>query len=168
MFLDKAGPGSGRLGARCPHPGEMMSRSPRLPDYTAGLTPRQEQVLALLPTWLTAAEIGVKLGISKNTAKTHISAIYRRLGVSCRSEAIQLAAENTTILDMALTWIKSSLSSADDRVNCVEIAHLPDGGVVVRNSRRHSLELHFTGPEWDCFVGGVRLGEFDHFTGESP
>jgi DNA-binding CsgD family transcriptional regulator len=140
-----------------------MTRSPRLPDYTAGLTPRQEQVLALLPTWLTATEIGEKLGISKNTAKTHISAVYRKLGVSCRSEAIQLAPENTTILDMALTWIKSSLSKDQ---NCPEVAHLPDGRVAMRNGSG-GPELLFTALEWECFMDGVHKGEFDRF-GESP
>lgn len=131
----------------------------RAPCYVPDLTARQEEVLALLPSSLTAPEIGAKLGISTNTVKTHIYAIYRKLGVSSRREAIQLALENPTILDMALTWIKSSVSKDQ---NCVEVAHLPDGRVAMRNSSG-GPELLFTADEWDCFTGGVRLGEFDHF-----
>jgi len=58
--------------------------------------------------------------------------------------------------------VKSSLSYANG--NCVEVADLPDGGVGVRNSRGpHGLVLRFTPGEWQAFVGGARLGEFDGF-----
>lgn len=59
-------------------------------------------------------------------------------------------------------WIKSSLSFSNG--NCVEVEMQPDGTVKMRNSRDPNGEtLHFTGAEWDAFIGGVRLGEFDHF-----
>lgn len=131
----------------------------RAPCYVPDLTPRQEDVLALLPSSLTAPEIGAKLGISTNTVKTHIYAIYRKLGVSSRREAIQLALGNPTILDMALTWIKSSLSKDQ---NCVEVANLPDGRVAMRNGKG-GPELLFTALEWECFMDGVSKGEFDRF-----
>jgi hypothetical protein len=60
---------------------------------------------------------------------------------------------------MNLTWTKSTLSNPSGC--CVETAPLPDGGMAVRNSRHPKPELHFTPAEWDAFVGGVRLGEFD-------
>lgn len=63
-------------------------------------------------------------------------------------------------LDMALTWIKSSLSEAG---NCAEVAHLPDGGVAMRDGRHPEAELRFTREEWDCFLDGARKGEFDVF-----
>lgn len=60
------------------------------------------------------------------------------------------------------TWVKSSLSFANG--NCVEVSDQPDGTVGVRNSRDHSQGvLRFTSEEWKAFLGGVRLGEFDHF-----
>jgi hypothetical protein len=59
-------------------------------------------------------------------------------------------------------WVKSSLSFANG--NCVEVQFLTDGGVQVRNSRdRDGAVLTFTAAEWDAFLGGVRLGEFDRF-----
>ena len=62
----------------------------------------------------------------------------------------------------ALIWVKSSLSFSNG--NCVEVAELPDGSVAVRNSRRpHDSWLVFTPGEWQAFLGGVRLGEFDRF-----
>lgn len=45
----------------------------------------------LLATWMTWAEISERLGVSKNTVKTHIGAIYRKLGVSSRCEAVAAA-----------------------------------------------------------------------------
>ena len=59
------------------------------------------------------------------------------------------------------TWTKSSLCDADQQ--CVEAALLPDGGMALRHSRYPEEELQFTKGEWDTFVGGARLGEFDRF-----
>ena len=44
-----------------------------------------------LPTVLTAAEIAENLGISVNTVKAHMRAIYRKLGAARRREAVAIA-----------------------------------------------------------------------------
>jgi hypothetical protein len=60
------------------------------------------------------------------------------------------------------SWIKSSLSFANG--NCVELSLLSDGGVAVRNSRHPDGPiLRFTPSEWEAFIGGAKLGEFDSF-----
>lgn len=45
-------------------------------------------MLALLPTHLTYQRMGRELGVSRNTVKTHVVRVYRKLGVSCRAEAV--------------------------------------------------------------------------------
>ena len=58
------------------------------------------------------------------------------------------------------TWVKSSLSMYNG--NCVEVAGLADGVVRVRDSKNpRGGVLSFTPAEWDAFVGGVQLGEFN-------
>lgn len=58
-----------------------------------------------------------------------------------------------------LHWFKSSFSAAG---NCVEVAHLPGGGVAVRDSKdRGKSALVYTGPEWEAFLAGAKNGEFD-------
>jgi Domain of unknown function (DUF397) len=58
-----------------------------------------------------------------------------------------------------LHWFKSSFSAAG---NCVEVAHLPGGGVAVRDSKDRSRAPHvYTRPEWEAFLAGARNGEFD-------
>ena len=58
-----------------------------------------------------------------------------------------------------LRWFKSSASSA---AGCVEIAHLPDGGVAVRDTKDRSKTPHvFNRHEWECFLIGAKNGEFD-------
>ena len=62
------------------------------------------------------------------------------------------------------SWIKSSLSFSNG--NCVEVAGLPDGRVGVRHSQdSEGPVLRFTPDEWRAFLGGVRNGEFDRFSG---
>lgn len=53
------------------------------------LTAREETVLRLLHGPLSLREIGQELSVSHNTIKSHTRAIYRKLGVSNRREAIQ-------------------------------------------------------------------------------
>ena len=51
------------------------------------LTDREMEVLRLLPTQLTLREIGDQLFVSHNTVKSHVKAIYRKLGCATRAEA---------------------------------------------------------------------------------
>jgi DNA-binding NarL/FixJ family response regulator len=53
----------------------------------AQLTPKQEQVLALLGLGLKNQEIGQKLGISEKTVEKHVSAILHKLELKSRSQA---------------------------------------------------------------------------------
>lgn len=58
------------------------------------------------------------------------------------------------------TWFKSSRSV--ERSDCVEVAHLDDGNVGVRDSKNPTgPALVFTPDEWDGFTAGVHGGEFD-------
>ena len=60
---------------------------------------------------------------------------------------------------ISASWVKSSYSGPQG--NCVEITHLADGSVAVRNSRHpDGPALVFTGAEWDAFLCGARDGEF--------
>jgi LuxR family maltose regulon positive regulatory protein len=89
--------------ARCPEPGTLV---PRLVEQletalrlvvdlsgprqvvTDELTAREQTVLGLLPTGMSAREIGDELGISRETVKTHTKRIYQKLGVSSRRNAV--------------------------------------------------------------------------------
>jgi LuxR family maltose regulon positive regulatory protein len=52
------------------------------------LSDRERDVLRLLPTLLSSAEMAAELFISVNTVKTHTKSIYRKLGVTSRREAV--------------------------------------------------------------------------------
>jgi len=54
----------------------------------AGLTPAELRLLPLLATHLSFREIAQQLYVSRNTIKTQAISVYRKLGVSSRSEAI--------------------------------------------------------------------------------
>jgi LuxR family maltose regulon positive regulatory protein len=55
------------------------------------LTQAELRVLELAPTCLSIEEIGRTLCVSKNTVKTHLKAIYAKLTVTSRSEAVERA-----------------------------------------------------------------------------
>lgn len=56
-----------------------------------GLTPHQMQVLELLPRGLTNREIGLKLGISENTVKSHLKRAMKKLKAKDRVAAAAIA-----------------------------------------------------------------------------
>jgi len=58
-----------------------------------------------------------------------------------------------------LRWFKSSASAAG---NCVEVAHMPGGGVALRDSKDRVKAAHvYTRHEWEAFLTGAKNGEFD-------
>lgn len=58
-----------------------------------------------------------------------------------------------------LRWFKSSASASG---NCVEVTHLPGGGVAVRDSKDRGKAPHvYTRQEWEAFLIGAKNGEFD-------
>jgi LuxR family maltose regulon positive regulatory protein len=59
----------------------------------ATLSAAELRVLAMLPTHLSFRQIGERLFVSNNTVKSHAMSIYRKLGVSSRSQAVDRAAE---------------------------------------------------------------------------
>jgi LuxR family transcriptional regulator, maltose regulon positive regulatory protein len=63
------------------------------PALAEPLTEREQAVLSLLRKSMSVSEIARELYLSGNTVKTHRRAIYRKLGVSTREEAIERAPE---------------------------------------------------------------------------
>ena len=55
-----------------------------------GLTPREDEVLALIAQGLSNTEIAAALFVSVTTVKTHINAIFAKLGVRDRAQAMAL------------------------------------------------------------------------------
>ena len=71
---------------------EALGSRPRRPvQMAAPLTERELAVLRLLPTRLSNREIGRELYVSPNTVRSHIQAIYRKLGVASRAQAVTQA-----------------------------------------------------------------------------
>jgi DNA-binding NarL/FixJ family response regulator len=62
------------------------------------LTPRESEVLAMLAEGLGNKAIAGRLGISEHTVKTHVAAIFTKLGVSTRAEAVAIGARSGMLM----------------------------------------------------------------------
>jgi LuxR family maltose regulon positive regulatory protein len=63
------------------------------PLGASSLTAAELRLVPLLPTHLTYPEIGERLFISRHTVKTQASSVYRKLGASSRTEAVDRIVE---------------------------------------------------------------------------
>jgi len=75
---------------------ELRSRLDSIPAAVPGsssLTTAELRLLPMLATHLSFTEIGQRLYLSKHTVKTQAISIYRKLGASSRSEAVQRVQE---------------------------------------------------------------------------
>jgi LuxR family maltose regulon positive regulatory protein len=71
---------------------EEIARTPDDSDgWASTLTAAELRLLPLLTTHLSFREIAARLFVSRNTVKTQAISIYRKLGASSRSEAIERA-----------------------------------------------------------------------------
>jgi DNA-binding NarL/FixJ family response regulator len=64
------------------------------PEYPAGLTSREVEVLRLVAGGLTSAQVAKELFLSRRTVDTHLTSIYHKLGVSSRAAATRFALEH--------------------------------------------------------------------------
>ena len=60
-------------------------------EVSAGLTPRELDVLRLLVEGRSDREIGEALFIGTRTVQTHVSNLFAKLGVNTRAEAAAVA-----------------------------------------------------------------------------
>jgi DNA-binding NarL/FixJ family response regulator len=76
--------------------------APRARDATRAplpsLTPREGEILAMLAEGLPNKLIAARLGISDHTVKTHLEAIFDKLGASTRAEAVARAVRSGLLL----------------------------------------------------------------------
>jgi DNA-binding CsgD family transcriptional regulator len=66
-------------------------RPVRFGEVGVRFTERERTLLQLLPSHLSYAEIAAELYLSVNTVKSNLKTLYRKLGVSSRSEAVRRA-----------------------------------------------------------------------------
>jgi LuxR family maltose regulon positive regulatory protein len=83
---------------------ELEREIDAMPEATdggsSGLTPAELRLLPLLSTHLSFREIGERLFVSRNTIKTQAISVYRKLGVTSRSAAIERAVELGLVGDL--------------------------------------------------------------------
>ncbi|MGI5399819.1 response regulator [Streptomyces sp. CA-135486] len=74
---------------------EYSSRRPAAPPpWASRLTEREAQVLRLMATGLTNAEIAGRMGVGPATTKTHVAAVLAKTGARDRTQAVIAAYES--------------------------------------------------------------------------
>lgn len=71
--------------------GQGISAALARKEIGFGLTSREMQVLKFLPSGKTSSQIARDLFVTEATVKTHLSSIYRKLGVVNRTQAVSIA-----------------------------------------------------------------------------
>jgi len=76
---------------------QPASTSAPPPAYPEELTPREVEVLRLVASGLSNAQVAEKLIISPRTAHAHVRSIYSKLGITSRSAATRYAIDHKLI-----------------------------------------------------------------------
>jgi len=74
-----------------------LAHSPSSAIYPAGLSQREVEVLRLVATGLTDAQVAERLVLSTRTVSTHLRSIYSKLEVTSRHAATRFALEHDLI-----------------------------------------------------------------------
>ncbi|MFY0670334.1 MAG: response regulator transcription factor [Alteromonas stellipolaris] len=64
-----------------------------LADHVASLTPSQYKVLCFMRDGLLNKQIGYNLDIAEATVKAHVTAIFKKLGINNRTQAVLIASQ---------------------------------------------------------------------------
>lgn len=79
------------MAARAADTAARLQRDEFWPGARQGLTQRESEILSYVVSGLSNRGIATKLVIGDETVKTHLSSIYRKLGVSDRTGAVATA-----------------------------------------------------------------------------
>ena len=79
------------LAARAAETAARLQSNQFWPGARHGLTQRESEILSLVVTGLSNRGIASKLVIGEETVKTHLSSVYRKLGVGDRTSAAAMA-----------------------------------------------------------------------------
>ena len=71
-----------------PRAARSLLEAQNAPDPLAGISPREREVLVLLVDGMPNKLIAQRLGISEKTVKSHLTSIFRQIGVTDRVQAI--------------------------------------------------------------------------------
>lgn len=78
------------------------------------LTARQQEIMSLLVLGLPNSLIAQRLFVAESTVKTHLSAIFAKLGVRSRKEAIGLMLDPSTGLGAGVVGVSAAGSTRAD------------------------------------------------------
>jgi DNA-binding NarL/FixJ family response regulator len=85
-------------------PLDLLPKSTRATSDEAGLSKRELSILEALQSGSSNAAIAKELFLAEQTVKFHLTNIYRKLGVSSRTEAVRRAYERG-ILERPLSYV---------------------------------------------------------------
>ncbi|MET7596322.1 response regulator transcription factor [Streptomyces sp. NPDC004082] len=80
---------------------EHARAHPEPPAWVARLTDRERDVLRLMATGLTNAEIAARIGVGPATVKSHVAAVLAKTGTRDRTQAVIAAYEARFVRDSA-------------------------------------------------------------------
>jgi len=86
---EAASSGAAQNGGHDGHDGHWRQRCGRLAS-DCGLSPREEEVMVLLAKGHGVEHIQETLAVTRSTAKAHCNHVYRKIGVHCREDLIEL------------------------------------------------------------------------------
>lgn len=98
------------------------------------LTPQERRVLYYVCNGLTNIGVGQKMRISKQTVKTHLYRIYKKLGVKSRTQAICAVGVNLDIMESQAPTTKVEVVPVLDGQQPLPLNAVPDAAQGIKQS----------------------------------
>lgn len=119
----------------------QQKRTKRLVGTNKPLTPTEKEIASLASLGLTTPQIAQKLVLDTRTIETHLNNLFKKLGITYRTELLQRAKSINQVVDIPYPYAIPSLKGKSKEINRLKSQRLLTAQIVTQSMDAIALQI---------------------------
>lgn len=119
----------------------QQKRTKRLVGTNKPLTPTEKEIASLASLGLTTPQIAQKLVLDTRTVETHLNNLFKKLGITYRTELLQQAKSINQVVDIPYPYAIPNLKGKNGEINRLKSQRLLTAQIVTQSMDAIALQI---------------------------